>query len=470
MRVKFSMRGKMKKLFQKRTVIIFSVAFFLAAVSIPVAFAQDLQLANSSQEIQFVQNLSSVLQNGTIEQALSLFESIPENLKNDTELLCLKGSLLLSSGKTEQAEKIASSLFEKEQKNIEVLNLNFMVAKQKGDKVNKSKFIKQILAIEPYNAEANIELADEQSLKKNWRNARDYYKKALFGDRTNEEALLGYGKMCYYMEKDDDAKDAFNRLYKLNPNNPQVNSYLGKYEAENTQYKKAIEYIKTAIKIDPSNTDYWFDLGTWSRMTGDYSGAESAWKQAITLEPEYFLGYAYLAGLYDEQGRNEDALSYYRLTVEKNPQYYYAYESLGILAWGAGSWEESQKAFEQALKKNPDSISYKLMITACLFKQKKNLELRTFTEALMKKLTNRQSLDYKIVRMYHDRGGDSDVALNISKETNRTKKGRYLFYLALYYELMGKDSLAQKYYNEVTAMQSPMFFEYRLAQWASGIK
>ena len=116
-----------------------------------------------------------------------------------------------------------------------------MVAKQKGDKVNKSKFIKQILAIEPYNAEANIELADEQSLKKNWRNARDYYKKALFGDRTNEEALLGYGKMCYYMEKDDDAKDAFNRLYKLNPNNPQVNSYLGKYEAENTQYKKAIE-------------------------------------------------------------------------------------------------------------------------------------------------------------------------------------------------------------------------------------
>lgn len=459
------MRGKMKNLFQKKTAIAFCAVFFLTAVSIPVAFAQDSQA-----EIQFVEKLGAALEKGSLEQALEIFESIPAELKDDTELLCLKGSLLLSAGKIQEAGQTAALLLQKEPSNIDVLNLNFMVAKQKGDKVNKTKFIKQILAVEPYNPEANIELADEQALKKNWRNARDYYKKALAGDGTNEEALLGYGKMCYYMQNDKDAKDAFAKLYNINPLNPQVNAYLGKYEAENSQYKKAIEYIKTAIQLDPQNTDYWFDYGTWSRMLGNYAGAEAAWKQAVALEPEYFLGYAYLAGLYDEQERRDDALEYYRLTVEKNPQYYYAYESLGMYAWDAGKWSEAQTAFEQALKKNPNSISYKLMITACLYKQNKNLEMKAFTEGLMKNLPNRQGLEYKLVRMYHDRGGDADVAVNISKETNRTKKGRYLFYLALYYELTGKDSLAQKYYNEVTAMQSPMFFEYRMAQWASGIK
>lgn len=459
------MRGKMKNLFQKKTALAFCAAVLLGVVSNPQVLGQ-----NSPAEIQFVEKLGAALENGSLEQALGIFESIPAELKEDTELLCLKGSLLLSAGRLQEAGQTAETLLQKAPSNIDVLNLNFMVAKQKGDKTNKTKFIKQILALEPYNPEANIELADEQALKKNWRNARDYYKKALTGDGTNEEALLGYGKMCYYMQNDKDAKDAFAKLYNINPLNPQVNAYLGKYEAENSQYKKAIEYIKTAIEIDPNNTDYWFDYGTWSRMMGDYKGAEAAWKQAVALEPEYFLGYAYLAGLYDEQERREDALQYYRLTVEKNPQYYYAYESLGMYAWNAGNWSEAQTAFEQALKKNPDSISYKLMITACLYRQQKNLEMKNFTERLMKNLPNRQGLEYKLVRLYHDRGGDADVAVNISKETNRTKKGRYLFYLALYYELTGKDSLAQKYYNEITAMQSPMFFEYRMAQWASGIK
>jgi len=46
------------------------------------------------------------------------------------------------------------------------------------------------------------------------------------------------------------------------------------------------------------------------------------------------------------------------------------------------------------------------------------------------------------------------------------KSGKYLYYLALYYDLKGDVSLAQKYYVEVCAIQSPMFFEYRLAKWA----
>ncbi|WP_187107396.1 tetratricopeptide repeat protein [Treponema pectinovorum] len=453
----------MKILFEKRFEFFLCATIFCCTFFCKNVFAQ-----SQNAEIQFVQKLSSILQNGTTEEALNLFDSIPEKLKDDVDMMSLKASLYLSANKILQAQELASSLYAKEPKNLEVLNINVMVAKKKGDNASKAKFIKQILAIEPNNAGANIELADEQALKKNWRNARDYYRKALVSSPEDTDALFGYAKMCYYMEKDKDAKDAFNKLYKIDPENPQVNAYLAKYEAENKQYKKAIEYVKVALKYEPLNIDHWFDFGTYSRMAGRYKDAEDAWKKAILLESDYFLGYAYLAGLYDEQNRRSDALEYYRKTVEKNPQYYYAYESLGMFAWDSGNWEESQKAFEEALKKNPDSISYKLMVAACMYKRSKIQEMRAFTENLMKKSTDKQGMEYKLIRLYHDRGGDADVALNIQKETNRTKKGRYLFYLALYYTLNGNDSLAHKYYNEVTQMQSPMFFEYRLAQWAGG--
>ena len=36
----------------------------------------------------------------------------------------------------------------------------------------------------------------------------------------------------------------------------------------------------------------------------------------------------------------------------------------------------------------------------------------------------------------------------------------------MYYDIKGDTSLAQKYYVEVCSIQSPMFFEYRLAKWA----
>lgn len=448
----------------KNVLKICAAAFILCGRCLIPAFAQN------SSEIQFVEKLSGVLENGTLSEGIALFDSIPESLENDTSLMCLKASLLLSAGETESAKKIADGLLQKNPSDLEVLEISMMIAKSSGDKAAKSKLIKQILAVDPKNPEANIELADEQVLRKNWRNARDYYNRALAGDRTNTEALFGYGKMCYYIEKDDEAKKAFNRLLALDPENPQANAYLAKYAAEATDYREALSRISRSIAADSENPDYYFDKGTYLRYLGDYKGAEESWKKAVALEPDYFLGYAYLAGLYDEMDKLDLALEYYRKVVEKNPKYYYTYESLGMLAWHEGNWEEAQNAFEQALANNPDSISYKLMICACLYKQNKIQQMRTFTEGLMKKLPDRQGLEYKLVRMYHDRGGDADVAVNIQKETNRTKRGRYLFYLALYYELTNKPSLAFKYYDEVTAMQSPMFFEYRLAQWATGAK
>ncbi len=66
------MREKMKNLINKRTLIFAAAVFFLAAVCVPVVFAQTTQA-----EIQFVQKLSAVLENGTVEQALDLFNSIP---------------------------------------------------------------------------------------------------------------------------------------------------------------------------------------------------------------------------------------------------------------------------------------------------------------------------------------------------------------------------------------------------------
>ena len=77
-------------------------------------------LAASNAEVQFVQKLESVLSNGSLADALALFDTMPANLREDVDLNSLHASLLLSAGKTGDAEKIAVNLLSKEPKNIDV--------------------------------------------------------------------------------------------------------------------------------------------------------------------------------------------------------------------------------------------------------------------------------------------------------------------------------------------------------------
>ncbi|MDE6773236.1 MAG: tetratricopeptide repeat protein, partial [Treponemataceae bacterium] len=122
-------------------------------------------------EVQFVQRVSDMLASGDTAQALALFDAMPEGMEGDDELQMLKASLLLTSGREGEAETLAKDLLAAHPNDVNILSLNVMVAKNKGDTATKSRLLKQILAIDPNNADANMELGDDPALKPSYRNA-----------------------------------------------------------------------------------------------------------------------------------------------------------------------------------------------------------------------------------------------------------------------------------------------------------
>ncbi len=80
----------------------------------------------------------------------------------------------------------------------------------------------------------------------------------------------------------------------------------------------------------------------------------------------------------------------------------------------------------------------------------------------------RNSLEYLMLRLYNDFGptnAENQIVQKIQQEENKTKKGKMTFYLALYDEMKGRSESSKKIYSEVASLQSPMFFEFRLAEW-----
>jgi tetratricopeptide (TPR) repeat protein len=421
--------------------------------------------ANDDPKLAFGQKLQKALSTGAVKDALALFDTIDSSLANDPQTRLLYASLLFSDNQLSKAKAITDSIIASDSKNVDALVLGAFVAKAMGETARKQTLIKQALVLDPTNPDANVELGNEQMLRKNYPLARRYYVTAIKGDPKNPDALLGIGQASYFIGDFKSAESALRSILADDPENSMAWAYLGKLEVENSRYAKALEYIETALKHNPSVYDHWIDYGNYLRGLGRFADAAKAWEKAAALDPKYFLAYAYLAGVYDEMEDYEASLKNYKLVTQTNPNYYYAHEAIGVLAWRKENWEEARAAFAKAREKNPNNISYLLLVAATYMKEGKKKESRDYLEKAMRSL-DRNSLDYAMARLYFDGLADSQVAMKVRKEENSTTRGKMLFYMALFYDLSNMPSLARQYYHEVHNFAAPMFFEYRLNEWA----
>ncbi|MBP3710182.1 MAG: tetratricopeptide repeat protein [Treponema sp.] len=424
-----------------------------------------------SPKLAFMQHFQELLNNGDVSGALSCFDDMQEELRSDKELQIIHASLLVSDGQIKQAQHVASSLLADDGDNVEVLELNAYLASITNSK-NRDSLIKQLLQIDPYNVQANILQAQLHFAKHRYKLANNSYKNALQKESDNIDALFGYGQTMFYMNEPgidelQEAENAFNKILELDETHALALAYLGKIAAENKNYLRAAKYIQQAIAVDNANYDFYMDLGTYMRYLGKLSDAEDAWTHAIALEPTYFLAYTYRAGLYKEQKKYKEALADLNNVIATNPKYYYAYEDIGVLEWHEQHWGKSREAFQKAYAVDKRS-SYVLMIAATYLKEKKIVDCKKFLAQAMRNF-ERTSVEYEMMRLYHDQGGanaENSIRLKLDKIEKPAERGRMWFYMGLFYELIGSARASNEYYTKVTNMNAPLFFEYEIAEWS----
>lgn len=414
---------------------------------------------------EFAQQLSDASANGGIEESLKLFDTVPEENKNEYAVRYMHASLLLSANNPKEAKPIAETLLAEYPKDKDVLFLNALIAKASGDRNKKSDYLQALIKLDPYNPEANAELGNEQMTAKAYKKAKEYFLKSLRGDPKYITGLFGYGQVCYYLGEFKESQTAFNRILAINPREDIAWSYLAKLSAENENYEEAITTVLKAIEYNPNYYNYWIDYGDYLRFSSKYEEAANAFTRAIEITPDYFLAYVYRAAMYELIGKTSEALADYKKVIKLNPQYQYAYESIGILCWHDAKWSECREAMQKAYAINKDNISYQLMISVCYQKEGDKLKNKEFLTKMMKNL-DRQSEEYALLRLYYDGLGEADVLRKIRAIENANKRGKLLYYMAMYYELNGGKDSAKTLLLEIKNMNSPMFFEYRLTEWA----
>ncbi|MCR4953259.1 MAG: tetratricopeptide repeat protein [Treponema sp.] len=420
--------------------------------------------------VAFAKNLQKELESGTVKSAINLFDSLPSELENDTEMKMLLSSLYISDGQFDKATETANAVLTLDPENMEALEIVTLAAKASGNSQVYKQKQKEILTIDPYNASANIMIGDEYAMSRKYKLARDSYKKALKNEPENTDALFGYAQMSYYMDDLKSSKRTLEQLLDIDSENASALYFMGKLSAEESNYLRAATYVKKAIDIEPDRYDFWLDYGNYLRYQGKFADAATAWSKATEIDSTYFLAYAYLAGLYDEQDKFDLALQNYLKVIETNPQYFYAYEETAILEYHAGNYDQARYYFSKAYEYSKN-YSYPLLMAVTYLKQNDSFNAKKVLTALLKTM-DRESAEYNLVRFFNEsysRNAETVLIQKINKEDDSTKRGKMLFYMGLYYELNGAEELATEYYTKVKAMTAPMFFEYRFAEWSLGL-
>ena len=463
--------------YNKKIVGLFLVfSFFVfSCVSTPkvqeVEIVEDVQTTKKKMGKQeFGLLLQSFLVKGDYDGALSLFtkeDDVEKEVLEDVSTKTLYLSILISANKITEADSLVVKLEEEYPGNVELLYCRAMIAQSKNDEKTKAEYLKKILTKFPYDSWALTEQGLDLYTKKNYNGAKLKFLAALKNSPKNVEALLGLARVNYMQNRLKDAEANLNLALEVQKNNSIALAELARIKSETNRILQAVEDMKKAIKLDKNIPSHWLDLGIYSMQVGKKAEAKEAFSRVIELDPSSYMAYIYRAGINDELGFSKEALDDYNKIISLYPSYYFAFEGAGVIYIQNQDWDKAASSFKNVLKKAANRYQYAILCAFCLRKAGKEKEGKELIREYLKTMDRtKEETEYFLTRLFFENSGDNDVNNRITKVKGKTQYNVMMFYLGAYYELIGKNLLAEKCYLEVLDTKIPSFIEYRLTQIA----
>lgn len=112
---------------------------------------------------------------------------------------------------------------------------------------------------------------------------RNYFMLSKF-DPSSIDAQIGMGRVFDLVNLDKYAKEHFYNAYNVNPENPELNLYLGDFYFKRDDFINAVKYYKFSYTKKYSSNYYLnYQLGLVYEKLGDISNSLKYYKKALSL-------------------------------------------------------------------------------------------------------------------------------------------------------------------------------------------
>ena len=422
--------------------------------------------------------ITRLLDNNDYEAALVRFDRIDPKDAEKVEVRLLKVSVLISAGKNAEARSMINEILKTDPEYVPALLL-LSSAEEAEDRNREQRIVlEKILLLEPDNVTALLSMGKLMIRSSTARQAGPYFDRVLASDPGNGEALLGRAWVYRNAREPKKAEELLNKAIELYPDWGRAYQERGRLYKSAGFYQAALADLDKAKALEADNYFIACDRGDALKNLNRKEEALAEYERAIAINPDYFLAYVFSSALKDNLGDYNGAFDDYKKLASLNPDYFFAFEGLGMHLMRLSRWLEARDAFMEAYKRaakmgggsqannaGTEETMYALLAAVCALHGGTRGDARPFLDEALKRVT-RDSMEYRMLRLYRDWAGDMDITNRIDREKNPFVKSRMLFYLAYYYDIRGNKNLASKLFLQVRDLEVKDMIEWRLNEWA----
>ncbi|MCP5514762.1 MAG: tetratricopeptide repeat protein [Spirochaetales bacterium] len=442
----------MEKPLDKSSVLIFILAavFFLSGCATGGKMKAD-------KEENIIDAMTEEVKTGSMDRAIEIYEQ----KKIDDPLLY--SILLLNNNRIDDAEILLNGEIEKDNSNIKALYYLSLVYNLRGDVPSEKKILEKILLLDPDNIDANVSLGRIHASEKKYREAEACYGRALSKGEYIEDAELGLARVLLAQKRNQEALKHYSNVIDNNRDNQFAYMDRSWIKALNEDYEGAEKDLDEAVRIDPDYIWNYLDRGRIRLYSGKYKSSAEDFSKALEMDNSLFIAYAQRAEAYEMAGRDDLALNDYKKALSIRPDYVKGYIPYALQLYRKGEWRESSEYFLKAynLGKNPE---YMLLSAAALISSGKKDQADKLIADNINTIP-RENLLYHIARFYIDKYYETIAVQKLGEEKKSFDRMKGMFYLAIYYDTFGNNSLSEKYYTEIVDSGFPETLEYRVSSW-----
>jgi tetratricopeptide (TPR) repeat protein len=393
--------------------------------------------------------------------ALEIFDTMPPQYAENSEIRILRASIYNAAGKPADARRIANEIITEENNNTDALMILADAAALENRDRDRRVILERVIAIDANHVRALNDLANISLGNQNLRAAAGYFDRALAAEPNNGEALVGRAAVHRFNREPREAERLLNIAVNLYPDWARPLQERARLYRGAGFFGDALEDFSAALMLEPEN--YWV-LVDYSQTLMDINRRQEALEfldRAVEIAPDVFMAYALRAGVRDELGDYAGAEQDYIILTRLRPDYYFGFEALGVIRMRNQQWAPARDAFLDAYRQAPTEYSYAILAAINWMRAGRQTDPRQFLAQVMR-TAPRDSLDHAMLRLFHDLSGDADLTTRIQNERNIVERSRMLFYLASYHDIRGNRQLADSFYLMVQEIDAVGTLEWRL--------
>ncbi len=251
---------------------------------------------------------------------------------------------------------------------------------QKGEEATDAQLYKTALAhfneclrLDPYYMEAYFSRAQVREALNDPRGALTDFNIYLESKPKNSEALFSRAILRYQYGQWAMAREDFLNLLAAPPGETKsiffainkesgspvtttqsnmtslVLNYLGLVDSKMKNYKRAIQYLDSAIKLDSNNPDYFINRGLSRQMMLDTALAVADYQKALALNPDGSIARHNLAVLSAKKGNLKEVERLLTEAIERSPEEARFYVALAINHTAQGDLKKALSNYNSAL-------------------------------------------------------------------------------------------------------------------------